>query len=143
MGPVNGHAETGMILYKTTGALWVKGQITNTSDRRLKEHVAYLGDDAFDFIRKLKPALFVKDGERHLGFYAQDVVDAEPEEWDTDTVRDVHVSDDMEFDPLTLDYNALIAPLVSYAQGLEKRANRQQKQIDELSKQLAKLEGRR
>lgn len=105
----------------TTGNLWIAGTLTQNSDRRLKEHHAYLSDDACDFIRQLKPALYTKDGERHTGFYAQDVQDAEPDGWDTATVTAQHTDEGLDFDPLTLDYQALIAPLVAYCQHLEKR----------------------
>lgn len=110
-----------MYLSKGTGDMWIKGSYSNSSDRRLKEHIAYLGDDACELIRKLKPALFVKDGERHVGFYAQDVQEAEPDSWDTVTVRAEHTDESLDFDPLTLEYPALIAPLVAYCQHLEKR----------------------
>lgn len=108
------------IAYLTTaGALWIAGALTQNSDRRLEEHVSYLGDDAAEFIRQLRPALFVKDGERHVGFYAQDVADADP--WGTAIVQEQHTDEGLGFDPLTLDYNALIAPLVAYCRGLEER----------------------
>lgn len=107
-------------LYLTkAGNLWIAGTITQNSDRRLKEHHAYLGEDACDFIRKLKPALYTKDGERHVGLYAQDVQDADP--WDTATVTAQHTDESLDFDPLTLDYTALIAPLIAYCQRLEER----------------------
>ena len=124
------------------GNLWINGTLTQGSDRRLKEHHSYLADDACDFIRALKPALYTKDGERHVGFYAQDVQAAEPEEWDTVTVTPQHTDESLDFDPLTLDYNALIAPLVAYAQQLEKRIDQQQQAIEVLTKRLDALEGR-
>lgn len=140
IGNVNNAATTGMLLYKTSGALWVKGSVTQNSDRRLKEHIAYLGDDAAEFVRRLRPALFAKDSGRHLGFYAQDVLEADA--WGTETVGTVHMSDEMDFDPLTLDYTAIIAPLVAYTQQLEKRIDQQQQAIETLTKRLDKLEGR-
>ena len=125
-----------------SGDLWIAGTLTQNSDRRLKEHHAYLGEDACDFIRALKPALYAKDGKRHVGFYAQDVQEAEPDGWDTETVTAQHTDESLGFDPLTLDYNALIAPLVAYAQQLERRINQQQSQIDQLTGRLSALEGR-
>lgn len=122
------------------GNLWIAGTLTQNSDRRLKEHHAYLGEDACDFIRALKPALYTKDGARHVGFYAQDVQAAEPNEWDTETVTAQHTDESLDFDPLTLDYSALIAPLVAYAQQLEKRIDEQQEQIDALTARLDALE---
>ena len=126
----------------SSGSLWISGSYSNSSDRRLKTHHAYLAEDAVDFVRQLKPALFTKDGERHVGFYAQDVQAAEPEEWDTVTVTSQHTDESLDFDPLTLDYNALIAPLVAYAQQLEKRIDQQQQAIEILTKRLGALEGR-
>ena len=116
-----------------TGNMWIKGTLTQNSDRRLKEHIAYLAEDACEFVRKLKPALFVKDGERHLGFYAQNVDEAD--EWGTSTVAEQHTDESLDFDPLTLEYTALIAPIVAYAQSLEKR-------IEQLEKRLSELEER-
>ena len=103
----------------TGGNTVIAGSLTQNSDRRLKTHVAYLGDDAAVFMRRLKPAVFVKDGERRYGFYAQDVQMADP--WDTKTVEAQHTDESLGFDPLTLEYSALIAPLTAYAQSLERR----------------------
>ena len=99
--------------------MFIAGTLVQNSDRRLKDHRAYLGEDACDFVRNLKPALYTKDRERHVGFYAQDVQDADP--WGTATVSPDHSDESLDFDPLTLDYTALIAPLVAYCQHLEKR----------------------
>ena len=105
------------------GNVWCAGTLSQNSDRRLKEHHKYLDEDACEFIRKLRPALYTKDDERHVGFYAQDVQNAEPEGWDTVTVTAQHTDESLGFDPLTLDYTALIAPLVAYTQQLERRIN--------------------
>ncbi len=114
-----------------TGRLTIAGSLVQNSDRRLKTHVAYLGEDARTIIGRLKPAVFVKDGGRHYGFYAQDVQMADI--WDTKTVEAQHTDESLDFDPLTLDYTALIAPLVAYAQSLEKC-------VDALENRLAKIE---
>ena len=103
----------------STGNMTIAGTLVQNSDRRLKDHRAYLGEDACDFVRNLKPALYTKDRERHVGFYAQDVQDADP--WGTATVSPDHSDESLGFDPLALDYTALIAPLVAYCQHLEKR----------------------
>jgi hypothetical protein len=116
----SGAASNAMYL-TTTGNLWIAGTLTQNSDRRLKEHHAYLGEDAVEFVRELKPALYTKDGARHVGFYAQDVREAEPDGWGTATVEAQHTDESLDFDPLTLDYTALIAPIVAYAQSLERR----------------------
>lgn len=83
------------------------------SDRRLKDHIEYLGEDAAAFCSSLQPALYLRDGKKHLGFYAQDV--RANDVWEADLA------------PLTqsgylgLNYTELIAPLVAYCQTLEKR----------------------
>ena len=115
----------------SNGDMWIAGTYSHNSDRRLKEHIAYLDEDACEFIRNIRPALFVKDGGRHLGFYAQDVQRADI--WGTKTVEAQHTDESLDFDPLTLDYSALIAPLTAYAQNLEKR-------VESLEARLAKLE---
>ena len=127
--------EKNVLELSGTGNLWIAGTLTQGSDRRLKEHHAYLGDEACEFVRRLEPALYTKDGERHVGFYAQNVRDVEPEGWDTVTVTERHTDESLDFDPLSLDYTAIIAPLVKYAQSLEER-------IDQLEARLAALEGR-
>lgn len=126
--------EKNVLTLDDDGDLWIAGTLRQNSDKRLKEHLAYLADDACEFVRKLKPALFSKDGKRHAGFYAQDVQDAEPGEWATETVTAQHTDESLDFDPLTLDYTALIAPLVAYAQSLESR-------IEELESQLEGMSG--
>lgn len=59
--------------------------------------------------------------------------DAEPEGWDTETVSEDGMSSELP-DALTLDYTALIAPLVAYAHQLEAR-------IEQLEARLSALEG--
>lgn len=93
------------------GNLWIAGTLTQQSDKRLKEHKAYLDEEACEFVRCLKPACYIKDGENHVGFYAQDVKMAD--KWDCMT--------DEKDGYLTLGYIELIAPLVAYCQKLEKR----------------------
>jgi phage minor structural protein len=91
--------------------LFVIGTIHNSSDRRLKDHIEYLDKDADEFVRGLKPAHYIKDGEHHTGFYAQDVEDID--KWGG------MVGTKGEYK--TLAYNDIIAPLVAYCQHLEKR----------------------
>ena len=110
------------------GTVYVNGSTVHSSDRRLKSHAAYIDrDEASEFVRKLKPAIYdlKADGTRHVGFYAQDVRDADV--WDTETV--------IEGDGglLSLDYTALIAPLVAYTQQLESRIDSLEKRIDTLT----------
>ena len=124
------------------GTVYVNGTSVHSSDRRLKEHVAYLEDDATDLIRALRPVRYrwKGDNEEHYGFYAQDVLEADP--YDTATVIEGEEDESLGFAPLSIDYQALIAPLVAYAQQLEKRIDQQQQAIETLTKRLDTLEGR-
>ena len=130
IGGGNPYGRANNLYVTSSGDLWIKGTLTQNSDRRLKEHIAYLDDDACEFVRRLKPALFVKDGDRHLGFYAQDVDEADT--WDTVMVEPQHTDESKDFDPLTLEYTALIAPLVAYCQHLEKRIGELEDRIESL-----------
>ena len=96
----------------SSGTVYVNGSTVHSSDRRLKEHIDYLGDEAVDFINGLKPAHYTKDGKSHVGFYAQDV--AEVDKWDCMIGKEMNGY-------MTLGYMELIAPLVAYVQKLEKR----------------------
>ena len=114
------------------GTMAIAGTLTQNSDRRLKEHVAFLADDAVAFARSLKPVLYNKDGARHVGFYAQDVQASDP--WGTSMVSEGTEDESLGFVPLALDYTALVAPLTAYAQHLEAR-------IAQLESRLAAQEG--
>ena len=81
------------------GTISSSSQTFHSSDRRFKEHIDYLDDDAVEFIRELKPAHYKRDGVDGVGFYAQDVEDGFK----------------------TLGYTEIIAPLVRYCQKLEER----------------------
>lgn len=100
-----------------SGNMYIAGTLTQGSDRRLKEHIDYLGEDAAEFIRKLKPAHFIKDEKDHVGFYAQDVAVADPWKCMTGKMNGY----------MTLSYTELIAPLVAYCQSLEERIERLEK----------------
>lgn len=93
------------------GNTTIAGTLTQSSDRRLKEHISYLNTDAINFIQNLKPAYFKKDNQPHLGFYAQDV--EEIDSWNCMTGEMNGYK--------TLGYTELIAPLVTYCQHLEER----------------------
>lgn len=99
------------------GNLDIAGTITQSSDRRLKDHIDYLDGDADEFVRSLKPAHYLKDNKHHVGFYAQDVDEADKWGCMTGEMNGY----------MTLGYTELIAPLVAYCQHLEKR-------IEELEK---------
>lgn len=110
----NGHANndrSNAVELKDTGDMTIAGTLTQGSDIRLKEHISYLDEDAIKFIRSLKPAHYIKDEEHHVGFYAQDVQEAD--EWDC-------MTSEMN-GYMTLGYTELIAPLVAYCQHLEDR----------------------
>lgn len=113
----SGGARSNALELKWTGDMTIAGQLTQNSDKRLKEHIGYLDEDAADFIRKLRPAHYIKDGDDHVGFYAQDVAMADPWKCMTGKMNGY----------MTLSYTELIAPLVAYCQSLEKR-------IEELEK---------
>ena len=111
VGNGSSSARSNALELYATGNLTIAGTLTQSSDRRLKEHKAYLGDDAVEFVNKLKPALFQKDGSNHVGFYAQDVEEAD--KWNCMTGEMNGFK--------TLGYEELIAPLVAYVQKLEER----------------------
>ena len=125
VGNGNGTTRKNAFVVLQNGNATLAGTLTQSSDRRLKEHHAYLdeGDGACAFVRSLRPALYSKDGARHVGFYAQDVLEAEPDDWGTDIVTEVVMDESMP-DMLQLDYTAIIAPLVAYCHRLEERIAR-------------------
>jgi hypothetical protein len=87
--------------------------VTQTSDRRLKQHVQTLGSEAVEFVDGLNPVLFNNAGLILPGFYAQDVQEVDPYESSmVQTARNGYLS---------LNYTAIIAPLVAYVQMLERR----------------------
>lgn len=86
--------------------------LTVVSDRRIKEHIKDLDEEASEFIRNLKPVCYRKDGQIHLGFYAQDVQEVNTMKADITPQIDDYIG---------LSYTDLIAPLVRYCQELEKR----------------------
>jgi hypothetical protein len=119
VGVPNGHASNSKNMVVIAGdPLVFEGTAGTTSDRRYKEHIAYVGDEADAFVRSLRPATFVKDGRKQAGFYAQDVEEACKEGWPASPVSEVGDGSESR---LILDYQALIAPLVAYCQHLEKR----------------------
>ena len=105
------NARSNAMAVTFAGNVAIAGTLTQSSDRRLKDHRSYLDEDAVEFIDKLKPAHFFKDGESHVGFYAQDVKEADKWNCMTGEMNGF----------MTLGYTELIAPLVAYVQKLEKR----------------------
>lgn len=106
------------ILYAGSGVinadLSVGGTVRSPSDKRIKTHLKYLNvdDAAARFVQQLRPAYYIKNNKPEVGFYAQDVQEADP--WN------VMVESD-EKGMLNLSYTEIIAPLVSYCHSLEKR----------------------
>lgn len=63
---------------KVTGSLEVTGDITNSSDARLKTEIQTL-TGALDKVRRLRGASFKMDGEKKIGVIAQEVLEVVPE----------------------------------------------------------------
>ena len=112
IGSGSSSARKNVFEVSSNGYVAVNGTVVHSSDRRLKEHLSYVGDEAVEFINSLKPAHYIKDGEKHVGFYAQDV--AEVDKWGCMVGEELNGY-------MTLGYTELIAPLVAYVQRLEKR----------------------
>lgn len=111
IGNGNSGTRSNAMAVAWNGNTTIAGTLTQSSDRRLKEHIGYLGEEADEFIRELKPAHYTKDGDHHTGFYAQDVEAVD--KWGG-MVGEMNGYK-------TLGYEDLIAPLVAYCQHLEKR----------------------
>lgn len=109
--------------------VWGKYPYYNGSDRRLKEEIEELNEESSkEFILNLKPCEYKMKGEKrkHHGFIAQDVKEVMKEDWA------VYFENDDEEKTLSLCYTELIADLVATVQN-------QQKQIDELRREINKL----
>ena len=102
----------------SSGNVTIAGTLTQSSDKRLKEHKSYLSTDAIKFIQNLKPAHFIKDNQSHVGFYAQDV--EKIDEWNC-MIGEMNGYK-------TLGYTEIIAPLVAYCQHLEERVKQLENQ---------------
>ena len=63
IGYNNSNRRNGFVVNGNGDAI-LYGTLTQGSDRRLKEHIDYLGDEAVEFIDGLKPAHYFKDGEK-------------------------------------------------------------------------------
>lgn len=133
------------VMSVTTGGNVKCYRVIQSSDRRVKTPLGEIDkDEASEFIRSLKPSKFIIHDMESMGFYAQDVEDT--------IYGDVLVSESNNCgleDFKSLDYTAIIAPLVAYTQQLERRIESQQRQIDQqqetiesLAKRLDKLESK-
>ena len=105
------NARSNALTVEWNGNTTIAGTLTQSSDRKLKDHLSYLSTDAHDFIRSLKPAYYKKDNQPHVGFYAQDVEQVDKWHCMTGEMNGFK----------TLGYTEIIAPLVAYCQHLEKR----------------------
>ncbi len=114
-----------------------------TSDQRLKDFVANVEPAiALDSVLKLRPLQFTwkpetgKGTGKHIGLFAQEVVDAVPEA--------VYQFSDVLSDQLNLDYNALTTFGLAAIKGLNEKvdtiAEGQQQQIDELNAKVDALQ---
>ena len=124
----------------SAGTAWAQ-QWATASDRRLKDHIEYLDPEESEaFVMGLNPVLYSLkfDGSRHLGFYAQDV--EEIENWDANIVTEANHGEDVEGLTKSLDYQALIAPLVATVQKQNKTIKEQQQKIESLEERLKALE---
>lgn len=114
----------------TNGDMTIAGTLTQSSDKRLKHHRAYLSDQqdqVNEFINRLKPAWFEKDEQKHLGFYAQDV--QQTDRWQCMVDNDTNGY-------LTLGYTEILAPLVAYCQNLEQKVETLEQRIERLEQLL-------
>lgn len=132
-----------------TGAvaqLWVDttniGNITVSSDRRLKHDIQQLPDDSgLEAIERLNPISFFWNDkgsgtEKQFGFIAQEVREIFP-----DLVRNTGMKTRATPDGmLHLEYNGLIAPIVKAIQELKSLADTEYEKLSGHDKAIARLE---
>lgn len=125
--------------------------LTQTSDERLKKNIATLGtQESINFIMGLRPTRFEfkseNDDEVHAGFIAQEVsklqsdlgvviaeeTELPPPEPDLQPENTISEEPQTEW---TINYSAIIAPLVSVVQS-------QQTEIEQLKQKLSELEAK-
>ena len=141
------------------------GQVSSSSDRRVKEDIVYITDTqtALSHVNNLKPATFkFKDGEgMHLGFIAQDVeqfiplaVDGKKYEWQWEETEDkkpkfdangdivykVDENGDKIIRPRGLTDRAIIATQTLAIQELSKQNTELTQKLDALSASHAGLQ---
>ena len=134
--------KDGSCTYAVTNAANFRSAIgaAASSDRRLKHDITPLGEEAVQFVKDLEPCVYIINGERQVGFIAQDVAESDP--WDTsmafETKEGLDGLDDWERMPdgsatWKLDYIRTIPPI---AAALKKAMER----IDQLEARVAELE---
>jgi hypothetical protein len=129
------------------GTIYRKSESTlSTSDRKRKENFQPLDDTSKAFLMSLNPTTYTfKDGtgRRHMGFVAQDVADAAKHTVGDIAVFAAHrndIEDDTEnraFEEIDdekldwyLDYQELIAPMVSVIQEQERRIEKLERMLE-------------
>lgn len=123
--------------------------LAQTSDARLKKDVETMDkQQAHDFIMGLRPTTFAwkngEDGARHAGFLAQEVGDAQKaigvqaaSQMEMPLpAQDTKPADDTLRTQWTLDYTAILAPLVSVVQAQQQTIEALQARLDALEKRL-------
>lgn len=134
--------KNGTAAYYVTNAANFRSAIgaAASSDRRLKHDITPLGEEAIRFVKDLEPCVYIINGERQVGFIAQDIAESDP--WDTrmafETKKGLDGLDDWERMPdgsstWKLDYIRTIPPI---AAALKKAMER----IDQLETRVAELE---
>lgn len=135
-------AKNGTFTYNVSDAANFRSAIgaAASSDRRLKSDITPLGEDAVQFVMDLEPCVYTINGERQVGFIAQDIADSDP--WGTcmafETEEGLDGLDDWEKMPdgsatWKLDYIRTIPPI---AAALKQAMER----IDQLEARVAELE---
>ena len=114
-------------------------QLQSSSDRRLKTDVEELSDEAIEFVKNLKPYCYTINGERQVGFMAQDVSELDP--WETEMAFEVPDEEAADWEKMEdgspvwrLDYVRIIPPMLKALQDAMDR-------IEELEQEVAALKG--
>lgn len=140
------HATKGYVLLNTGGgnvgigtsspgqALEVNGSVKatayiSTSDRRLKTNIESL-QGSLDKIKQLRGVSFdwKKDGQHEIGLIAQEVEEIYPDLVVTDSITGLKA----------VKYSSLVSPLIEATKELSVRCEMSQKQMDEISLQMAR-----
>lgn len=110
------------------------------SDKRLKENIYPLNDSGLDIILKLKPSIFdfKKGPKNQAGFIAQDVLEVLPKAVNTGS-DGYYGLNDPTFTPYLV---KAIQELSQDNELLKQNLDAQQNQIDQLRKEIQKLEDR-
>jgi hypothetical protein len=130
----------------SSGAAYLNGTAgfygtTVTSDARVKTLINDIDfNTAYEFIKQLKPKHYFKEDVEEYGFYAQDVEEI-PEFGDVLVSKDNTGNYDLP-DYRLLNYQGMIAPIVSALQGSLERIEQLEAENQQLKKQNEKLNER-